>query len=383
MTQDNSLRSVQPPPAVTSPAPAVQEAPPAAATPPKTLKTSATTIIAMAAVAVVGVGSILCAWELWPFSSPVVSTDNSYVRGQITVLAPQVNGYVVSVDVKDYQRVKAGQPLVHIDDRIYQQQVDQSQGKLEVAIANLDNVEQTLAQNEAEIGSRQADLLQAQAELERARANLARSQSLVGKGVSTAADLEQITASEKAAVASVMRADAAIKVAQQVKQSTMVSKRVLAAQVKTAQAEKDLSVINRNNTVVVAPRDGQIGEASVRPGQYVSSGSQLMSLVPEGTWVVANFKETQTSNMRPGQPATISVDALGGGELHGVVDEISPATGSEFSVLRADNASGNFTKVVQRLTVRIKLNPGDALLERIRPGMSVRTNVDTSPSFAR
>jgi multidrug resistance efflux pump len=152
----------------------------------------------------------------------------------------------------------------------------------------------------------------------------------------------------------------------------------LTAQIRTAEAQVKLAQINLDNTVIRAPRDGQLSESGVRQGQYVTAGSQLMFLVPDLQWVIANYKETQVRDIRAGQAATFAVDALGEARLTGRVEGFAPATGSEFSVLRPDNASGNFTKVVQRLPVRIAIDPNQPLAARLRPGMSVVTSIDTA-----
>ncbi|WP_244487695.1 MULTISPECIES: HlyD family secretion protein [unclassified Aureimonas] len=346
--------------------------------PPKKLKAKPSTVLWMILVALVGAGIILYAWRLGPFASPIVTTENSYVRGQITVLAPQVNGYVTDVLVTDFQEVKAGDPLVKIDDRIYRQQLDQAEASLDQARANLSNADQTIAQNEAEIGARQADLFQAEAVLQVAQASSDRSIELGRQGLAPRSETDQTRSTLRTAEAGIARANAAINIAQQTRRSTEVSKRVLEAAIRSAEAQVDLAQINLDNTIVRAPRDGQVSEASVRPGQYVSAGSQLLFLVPRTLWVTANFKETQTHYLFTGQPAAFEVDALGGARFTGKVVEVSPATGSEFAVLRADNASGNFTKVVQRLPVRIAIDPGQPGIDRLRPGMSVLAHVDTS-----
>ncbi|ALN75043.1 HlyD family secretion protein [Aureimonas sp. AU20] len=364
-------------PAASAP-PATPTQAPADDGPPKKLKPRLSTVLAMTLVAIVGVGLIFYAWRLGPFASPVVTTENSYVRGQITVLAPQVNGYVAEVLVRDFQHVKAGDALIRIDERIYRQELEQAEATREQARANLANADQTVAQNEAEIGAREADLFQAEAELARAKANAARADTLTNQGLKPQAETDQVVANLRSAEAGVLRAKAAIEIARQTLRSTQVNKRSLEASVRVADARIGLARINLSNTVIRAPRDGQVSEASVRPGQYVSAGSQLMFLVPEALWVVANYKETQTHYVRIGQPASFAVDALGGQRFTGTVVELSPATGSEFSVLRPDNASGNFTKVVQRLPVRIAPDPDQPDIEQLRPGMSVVTQVDTA-----
>jgi multidrug resistance efflux pump len=351
---------------------------PAAAPAPKTIRPSRAAVIAMIGVACVGVLLILWAWRLGPFATSVVVTDNAYVRGQMTVLAPQVSGYVAEVAVHDFERVRAGQVLVRIDDRVYREKVQQAEAQLLAARAALDNQRQTQAQNRATLGARQAGLQAAEAEARRAAADLARAEDLAAKGSVSLRERDQARVTAELARTNVARARADIDIGQQTIRATDVSRAGLQAQVQAAQAQLGLARIDLANTVVRAPRDGQVGEAGVRLGQYVTAGSQLLFLVPDALWVVANFKETQTAHMQVGQRATFRVDALEGAELTGRIEQLAPATGSEFSVLRADNATGNFTKVVQRLPVRIAIDPGQPLAARLRPGMSLEARVDTT-----
>ena len=358
--------------------PQVVEGPETEPAPSKTIRTSRGVLAIMAVVAVLGVLLILWAWQIWPFSNTVVTTENSYVRGQITVLAPQVNGYVADVMVNDYDRVKAGQPLLRIDDRIYRQQLEQSRGQLQLAKANLDNARQTIAQNVATVDQRRADVFATEAERDRAQADDERVTELAERGSVSLRQRDQTRATARSGSANVRKAESAVRIALEQVTSARVQREVLAAQVATAQAQVRLAEINLANTVIRAPRDGQISEASVRQGQYVAAGSQLLFLVPETLWVVANFKETQTRYVRLGQPVRFTVDALGDDVLTGRVQRFAPATGSEFSVLRPDNASGNFTKVVQRIPVRIAIDPNQSVAGRLRPGMSVITRIDTA-----
>jgi len=358
--------------------PQVVEGPETEPAPSKTIRTSRGVLAIMAVVAVLGVLLILWAWQIWPFSNTVVTTENSYVRGQITVLAPQVNGYVADVMVNDYDRVKAGQPLLRIDDRIYRQQLEQSRGQLQLAKANLDNARQTIAQNVATVDQRRADVFATEAERDRAQADDERVTELAERGSVSLRQRDQTRATARSGSANVRKAESAVRIALEQVTSARVQREGLAAQVATAQAQVRLAEINLANTVIRAPRDGQISEASVRQGQYVAAGSQLLFLVPETLWVVANFKETQTRYVRLGQPVRFTVDALGDDVLTGRVQRFAPATGSEFSVLRPDNASGNFTKVVQRIPVRIAIDPNQSVAGRLRPGMSVITRIDTA-----
>ncbi|KRB89954.1 HlyD family secretion protein [Noviherbaspirillum sp. Root189] len=346
--------------------------------PPKKIKPKPLTVVLMAGLALVGIALILWAWHLGPFNTPVVTTDNAYVRGPITVLAPQVSGYIDKVLVKDFDHVKAGQPLVHIDNRIYAEKVAQAKAQRDNAVAQLANAEQTQAQNLASLGASRANLAAVEAEVARAKAELARVEELAAKGSVSLNERDKVRTNARLAAANVQKAKADIKIAEERVKATKVSRAGLDAQVKMAEAQRALAEIDLANTVIRAPRDGQVSEASVRQGQYVAAGSQLLFLVPDAMWVVANFKETQTYGMGVGQRASFTVDALDGASLTGRVEEIAPATGSEFSVLRPDNASGNFTKVVQRLPVRIAIDPDQPLAQRLRPGMSVIARVDTA-----
>jgi len=372
--EEEALQTAQPP----QPSAAMTDAGPAPDDPPKTIKPSRRSVMLMALVALAGVLAILYAWQLWPFTDRVAVTENAYVRGQITVLAPQVNGYVTEVLVQDFEQVARGQPLVRIDDRQYRQLVEQRRAELAAQRFGLENLEQTLASNRATLASRRAELSAAEAELQRALADEKRVNELAERGSVSIRERDQIRASARAAAANVKQAQAAIAIAEQTLKASEVSRGGLQAQVEIAEAALKRAQIDLDNTVIEAPRDGQVSEVTVRQGQYVAAGSQLLYLVPEQLWVIANYKETQTFAMRPGQPVSIEVDALDGARLSGRVQRLAPATGSEFSVLRPDNATGNFTKVVQRIPVRISIDPNQPLSQRLRPGLSVVTHVDTS-----
>lgn len=365
-----------------APTAATAAVPPAAAPaapepPPKKIRATPAAIGIMITVAAVGIALIMWAWHIGPFNSTRMSTDNAYVRGAVTVLSPQVNGYVTEVLVKDFQYVKAGQELLRIDDRIYAERVRQAEGQLANAVAQLNNAEQTQAQNTASVGAARANLAAVEAERARAQAEQGRVDELAERGSVSLNERDRVRTTARLAAANVLKAQADIDIAQQRVKSTLVTRGGLEAQVSMAEAQLALAKIDLANTVVTAPRDGQVSEATVRRGQYVTAGSQLLFLVPDQLWVVANFKEGQTWRMRIGQPARFTVDAFEGAALTGHVEQIAPATGSEFSVLRPDNASGNFTKVVQRLPIRIAIDPGQELARRLRPGMSVTAEVDT------
>jgi len=347
-------------------------------TPFKSKATVPALLIALLAVLV-----ILYAWRLWPFSTARQSTENAYVRGSVTVIAPKVDGYVAQVRVQDYMQVKAGQVLVELDARNYRQRVDQARANLAAQEANLSNSTQAQRVREAAVANVEAQLKAAQANLARAQADMRRAEALVGDGSLSKRERDQTLAALRQAEASMGQAQAARRSADEDVRSVIVNRDALSAAVANARAALRLAEIDLANTRIQAPQDGRLGEIGVRLGQYVTPGTQLMQLVPQRVWVVANFKESQTAGIRPGQAAWFRVDALDGKTLRGRVERISPATGSEFSVIKTDNATGNFTKVAQRLPVRIALEPAkdDAereLVARLRPGMSVEATVDTA-----
>lgn len=336
-----------------------------------------TASIVAAIVGIAGAALVLYAWRLPPFTSSVETTDNAYVRGQITIVSPQLAGYVAEVDVQDFQHVKAGQLLVKIDDRIFQQRLQQAKATLASQQAALENSVQKERSDRARIESSQAQVDSARAVLNAAEANWNRIAPLLERGVATQSQGDQARASLDQATASLHQAEAALTVSRQDLASTLTNRQALDAAVQGAQASVRLAEIDLQNTRIVAPEDGRLGEIGARVGQYVSAGTQLLALVPERIWIIANFKETQLSGMRAGQPVSFTVDALGHASLSGHIERFSPAAGSEFSVIRTDNATGNFTKVAQRVPVRIAIDPDQALTDRLVPGMSVVVSVDT------
>ncbi len=339
---------------------------------------SRTAVIVLTVIAIAGVLAVLAAWRLPPFATAYESTDNAYVRGRTTVIAPQVSGYVTQVLVRDFEQVQAGQPLVRIDDRIYRQRVDQAAAQVSAQAATLANAQQSERSREASLAAQNAAVANAQAQLMRAEADMARVNDLVKDGSVSLRERDQTLAALRQAQAAVQQATAAREIARQDIRTVQVGRGGQRAGVSGAEAAQRLAQIDLANTVIRAPETGRLSEVGVRVGQYVTAGSQLMFLVPPETWVIANFKEAQTARMMVGQPASFTVDGLANARLTGRVERISPAAGSEFAVLKADNATGNFTKVPQRIAVRIRIDPGQSLAQRLRPGMSVQARVDTS-----
>ncbi|WP_434990912.1 HlyD family secretion protein [Xanthomonas melonis] len=334
--------------------------------------------IGFGGLALLGVALVLYAWRLPPFVSAIERTENALVHGQITVIAPQVSGYVTQVLVQDFAHVRRGQLLATIDDRIYAQQLEQAKAQVQTAQANLANWEQQRHGAQATIAEQRAALRSTQAQRERTRSAYARAQQLANQKLVSEQDRDTAFAARAQAEAGVTQARAAVQAAEENARSVTVNRAALEAAVANAHAAQQLAQINLDNTRILAPRDGQLGQLGVRQGAYVTNGTQLMSLVPDTLWVVANFKETQMAKIRIGQRASFTVDALNDATLRGRVQEISPAAGSEFSVLPADNATGNFVKIAQRIPLRIDVDPNQPLAARLRPGMSVVVAVDTA-----
>ncbi len=335
---------------------------------------------------------VLYAWRLPPFRTAVEMTEDAYVRGDVTVIAPKVDGYVAEVSVQDFANVKKGDILVRLDDRNYAQKLEQAKGTLAAQEASLANLAQTRLVREANVSSASAQvaganaqIASARAQLVRATADMARVDTLVASDSLSIRERDQTVAALRQAEATVLQAEAVARVATsgaaaatQELRSVASNRAALEGAVKSATAAVRLAEMDLENTRIVAPRDGEAGEVGVKLGQYVTPGTQLLAVVPAQVWVIANFKERQTARMAPGQPVLMQVDAFGDAELRGTLERISPATASEFSVIKQDNATGNFTKIPQRLLVRISVDAGQSQAPRLRPGMSVVVRVDTS-----
>lgn len=331
-----------------------------------------------ALIAMAGVFTVLYAWHLPPFRSAVQSTEDATVRGLVTIISPQLSGYIVEVDVQDYQTVHRGQLLMRVDDRIFRQHLEQARAQLAVQRAALANFSQNRATARATIAQDGAAVVNTHAQADRADADLRRVEQLANDGSLSARERDAARASEAQTAAATAQSLAALEIARQNLRSVEVNHAALVAAVANAEAAVHLAEIDLDNTRITAPRDGQLGQVTVRLGAFVNAGTQLTALVPHTLWIVANMEETQMARVRLGQPVSFSVDALDHARLRGRVEEISPATGSEFSVLAPDNATGNFVKISQRIPVRIAIDPDQALAPRLRPGMSVVTSIDTS-----
>jgi len=308
----------------------------------------------------------------------IVSTDDAYVHADTTTLAAKVSGYVSSVDAPDNSVVHAGDAIARIDDGDYRIALDAARDKVETQRATIVRIGEQIRAAQAQIEQAKAQLVSAQAAETRADSEYARQVALAQRDFASRQTLEQAQANRDQAAAGVQSARAAVDAA-------LANVQVLRAQQQEAQrglkelqtaeakAERDLSF-----TVVRAPIDGVVGNRAVQAGDFVQTGTRLVSVVPlEDVYVDANFKETQLARLRPGQPVAVSVDALPDHDIKATVASVSPASGSMFSLLPPDNATGNFTKIVQRLPVRIRLPDDVKSKSLLRPGMSVVVNVDT------
>jgi multidrug resistance efflux pump len=334
-----------------------------------------------AAIALLVVGAVLTilyAWRLPPFGGRFEQTDDAYVRGDTTVISPQVSGYVSQVRVKDFQNVQAGEVLVRIEDSIYSARVAQARANVLTQISSLNNSEQAQRSREANTLAQDAAIASAEAQLRRVRADTRRVEALIANGWVTAKERDQQVAALHAAESDLHEARAEREIGTQDVRTVIVGRSGLSANVEVAKAQVRLAEIDLGHTVIRAPVTGKLSEIGVRRGQYVTAGTQLMFLVPRIFWVTANYKEAQTRHMRIGQKASFTVDAFGGKRLTGHVENMAPATGSEFAVLRPDNATGNFVKVAQRIAIRIRIDPDQPLAARLRPGMSVVARIDTT-----
>ena len=327
-------------------------------------------------------------WLAMPSSSE--STDNAYLQADSSSVAPKVGGLVTAVLVKDNQRVRAGQPLVRIDDQDYAARLmsaraalADAQAEVATAGAELDalNAQEGLAS--AQLRAAGTSIASADAEYARADADNRRFNALLAQGFASRRDVERVNSEAVSARSARESARADLGVAGEQAMVTQARRPVLEAQlaranaaVLKARAAVDLAQQDLRHTVVLAPVDGVVGNRQIQIGDYVQPGSRLLTLVPQSSvYVVANFKETQTRRMRVGQNAKISVDALGGRTLTGEIESFAPGSGSEFTLLPFEPGSGNFTKIVQRIGVRIRLDPGQVPLMSLRPGLSVTAKV--------
>lgn len=313
-------------------------------------------------------------WQTGRFQQ---STDDAYVESDISAISPRIDGYIQEVRVADNQAVKAGDVLALIDARDFRAHLDQAKASLatdEAAVATYDS---QIEFQQSKIAQAQAQLDFAGAELVRAQATYDRRKTMVDDKIISVQEMDDASADFRKGKADVVQMRAALVAERGQLAVVEAERRQAVAKVAQSQAEVELAASELDKTTIRAPIDGVVGDRSVRPGQFVKQGQQLLALVPIDMHVVANFKETQLGHIRPGQSVEIHVDAFPDQTVIGTVESFSPASGAMFSLLPAENATGNFTKIVQRVPVRIGLPRGGALAGLLRPGLSVVVSIDT------
>ncbi|WP_083347362.1 HlyD family secretion protein [Rhizobium sp. LCM 4573] len=330
------------------------------------------------AVVIIAVAYTVSSWEVWTSNRPTQSTQNAFVKAEPAVLSARVGGYVRNLPVADYQTVKAGDLIAEIESDDYAVRVQAAEASLAKTQAVLDNLSNEEAEQRAAIEQAKASLLASEARLTQSQQDYDRKSQLVTNGSvsqksfeDAKADLASAKASREAAVAALTFARRQLDTLAGQRAQRIADRDVGAASLASAKLELGY-------TRIIAPFDGTLGRRNVQIGNLVASGTQIVTIVPLARpYVIANYKETQLRNVRAGQPVEVAVDALPGHRFQGRVEQIAPMSGNESSLVPTDNATGNFTKVVQRIPVRIELQPEQADLDRLRPGMSAEARIDT------
>jgi membrane fusion protein (multidrug efflux system) len=333
-------------------------------------------LLGLACIAALASSSYGYYW--WTTGRFIESTDDAYVGGNVTPISPHISGFIVEIPVTDNQRVVAGQLLVQLDDRDARAAVDHADAILKQRTAMLASLRARHALQQLAIQQAAADLEARTAQADFAKLDAERYQALALSDFGSRQNAERTRAQNQAAIATMASAQTALAASNQ--QLRVLSANIEEASAAVAQAEADLQTahLNLDYTEIRSPIYGYIGNRAAQVGAYVSQGSYLLSIVPaRDLWVDANFKEDQLARIKPGQPATIVADTLPGHVFHGHLLSLAPATGAVFSVIPPENATGNFTKIVQRVPVRIALDDEDASLGKIRPGLSTFATVDT------
>jgi membrane fusion protein (multidrug efflux system) len=331
-----------------------------------------------------GVGAIVLAgagtygWYWFETGRFLESTDDAYVKADYTTIAPKVSGYIAEVAVEDNQSVKAGQLLARIDDRDYRTALAQAKADVASAEADIRNIDAQLAEQQSVIAQAEASIVSDNAAVKFAKDDYARYQKMTAGHITSVQDAQRAQTILEQQIARLQSDRAALTAAHQRVDVLKTARAKAETQVTRLQAVEHQAELNLSYTNIAAPIDGTVGARTLRVGQYVQAGTQLMAVVPlHAVYVVANFKETQLTDVVPGQPVEIEVDTFPRHALKGHVDSLSPASGLEFALLPPDNATGNFTKIVQRIPVKIVLEANEPLAGRLRAGMSVEPVIDT------
>ena len=316
----------------------------------------------------------------WSTGRFIESTDDAYAGGNVTPVAPHVAGFVAQILVTDNQYVHTGQLLIRLDARDFQAALDHAQAIADQRKAALAGLEAKYALQQSTVHQAEADLNAKTAHATWTREDAIRYRDLAATTFGTRQNAERSSAADEEARSAIAAAEAGLAAARQ--QLTVLDAEIAEARANVAQAKADLETarLNLEYTEISSPIDGYIGNRAAQVGAYVANGAYLLSVIPaHGLWVDANFKEDQLAKMRPGQQATVVADVLPGKVFQGHVESLAPGTGAVFSVIPPENATGNFTKIVQRVPVRIALDDGAASLGELRPGLSTTVSVDTRP----
>lgn len=367
-------------------------------------------------VLVLGVAALLLftikgCWTSWEGGSAEQRTDDAYVRADMTPMSTRISGTVRKVDVEDFETVKPGQTLVELDDADYsailaeaeaalagaQAELEDNQAAKRIQDAKIQNAEATVEQSEAAVAAAKAGVAAVQPDVTRTALERKRQEALLASKATTHQQLEQavadadrfagMLASREAdlqrAVAALASSRTLVEAEKRQREALDTRDSVYRAEIQAKQAAIIVAKVNLGYTKIVAPTAGAVGERHVQEGQLVAPGMQVIDLVEGDVWIQANYKETQLTDIRRGDIADIRVDTFPGVVLHGKVVEIAPASGSQFALLPPDNATGNFTKIVQRIPVKIALDPGHPLQGRLRPGFSVVVTIHASGRNAK
>ncbi|MEA2889445.1 MAG: rane fusion protein multidrug efflux system [Bradyrhizobium sp.] len=349
-----------------------------AAAPVAARKLNLRKLLSTAAALAVAAAAAWYGWDYWTVGRYLVSTDDAYVRADNTTIAPKVAGYLLQVLVKDNERVSTGQVLARIDDRDFRVALDQAQADVAAARATIVSKQAQLDVQQAVINAARATLDVDRAVVTFASQEDKRYTDLAGTGYGSVQNAQQAQSRSASAKATLARDEANLVSAEKQVEFLKADIVQAGAALARAQAVQHQAELNLGYTTITAPLDGVVGNRTLRVGQFVQAGTQLMSVVPaSGAYVVANYKETQLTDVHEGQAVAIAVDMFPGQVVHGHVDSIAPASGQEFALLPPDNATGNFTKVVQRIPVRIALDTASNNPIELRPGMSVIPTIET------
>ncbi|EPR23316.1 HlyD family secretion protein [Agrobacterium radiobacter] len=315
--------------------------------------------------------------QYWTVGRFTETTDNAYVKADFTAIAPKVSGYIREVLVQDNETVKQGQILARIDDRDFQAALSQAKADVKAGDAAIANIDAQIALQVSLIAQATSALDASKASFKYAHSEAARAALLITSGAGSQSRVEQSQSIREQASAAVARDEAGLVAARNKVPVLQTQRDQAVAQRERAAAGLRQAELNLSYTQIVSAVNGTVGAKSIRIGQLVSAGTQLMAIVPlDAVYVVANYKETQLAEVRPGQPAQIEVDGLPGVVIKGHVDSISPASGLDFSLLPPDNATGNFTKIVQRIPVKIVIDD-IGFIGSLRSGMSVESTINT------